>query len=107
MPQDTPFLGRRLNMSFIHFDPGSVAPAHQHPDEQIGTVLEWSLEFDLAGDKRLLRRGDDHVIPPNVPHGAVVTEEGCITLDVFSPPRAGLREALERWENHGKGEERR
>ncbi|MGH2554555.1 MAG: cupin domain-containing protein [Actinomycetota bacterium] len=91
-----PVLGKRLNMSFIHFDPRSVAPVHQHREEQLGTVLEGSLEFELDGEKRILRKGDAYVAPPNVPHGAATKEEGCITLDVFSPPREGLREALER-----------
>ena len=90
-----PVLGKRLNISFVHFEPRSVAPVHQHREEQMGTILEGSLEFELAGEKRRLRRGDVYVIPPDVPHGAVTHEEGCITLDVFSPPREGLREALE------------
>jgi quercetin dioxygenase-like cupin family protein len=97
-----PVLGKRLNISFIHFEPQAVAPVHQHQEEQIGTVLEGSLEFELAGERRLLRRGDVYVIPPDVPHGAVTSEEGCITLDVFSPPREGLRELLEG--NQGKTE---
>jgi quercetin dioxygenase-like cupin family protein len=91
-----PVLGQRLNLSFIYFEPRAVAPVHQHREEQLGTVLEGSLEFELAGETRLLRRGDVYVIPPDVPHGAVSSEEGCITLDVFSPPRAGLRELVER-----------
>ena len=91
-----PVLGKRLNISFIHFEPGAVAPVHQHPEEQIGTIYEGSLEFDLAGEKRLLHRGDVYVIPPDVPHGGIATEEGCVSLDVFSPPREGLRELLEK-----------
>jgi quercetin dioxygenase-like cupin family protein len=99
-----PVLGKRLNISFISFKPRAVAPVHQHREEQIGTVLEGSLEFELAGEKRILRRGDVYVIPPDVPHGAVTHEEGCITLDVFSPPREGLRELVERSGNQGKPE---
>jgi quercetin dioxygenase-like cupin family protein len=94
-------LGRRLNISFIYFEPRSVAPVHQHREEQIGTVLEGSLEFELAGEKRTLRRGDVYIIPPDVPHGAVANEEGCVTLDVFSPPREGLREMLDRLSSQG------
>jgi quercetin dioxygenase-like cupin family protein len=97
-----PVLGKRLNISFIYFEPQAVAPVHQHREEQIGTILEGSLEFELAGEKRTLRTGDVYVIPPDVPHGAVTHEEGCITLDVFSPPREGLRELLERSGNQGK-----
>jgi hypothetical protein len=35
-----PVLGKRLNISFIYFEPRAVAPVHQHREEQIGTVLE-------------------------------------------------------------------
>jgi quercetin dioxygenase-like cupin family protein len=91
-----PILGRRLNISFISFEPRAVAPVHQHPEEQIGTIYEGSLEFELDGERRILRRGDVYVIPPDVPHGAVATDEGCTSLDVFSPPRQGLRELLEK-----------
>ena len=100
-----PVLGKRLNISFINFEPRAVAPVHQHREEQIGTVVEGSLEFELDGDKRILSKGDVYVIPPNVPHGAVTSEEGCITLDVFSPPREGLRELLERLGDQGNLEE--
>src|ERR687891_1595643 len=97
-----PVLGKRLNISFIYFEPRTVAPVHQHREEQIGTILEGTLQFELAGEKRILRRGDVYVIPPDVPHGAVTNVEGCITLDVFSPPREGLRELVERAGKQGK-----
>ena len=99
-----PVLGERMNISFVYFEPQTVAPVHQHREEQIGTVLEGSLEFELAGEKRILRRGDVYVIPPDVPHGAVTSEESCITLDVFSPPRQGLRALAERSGDQAKAE---
>jgi quercetin dioxygenase-like cupin family protein len=100
-----PVLGKRLNVSFIYFEPRAVAPVHQHREEQIGTVLEGSLDFELAGEKRTIYRGDVYIIPPDVPHGAVTGEEGCITLDVFSPPREGLRELLQKSGNQRKAED--
>lgn len=100
-----PVLGSRMNLSFIYFEPHTVAPVHQHREEQIGTVLEGSLEFELAGEKRILGRGDVYVIPPDVPHGAVTGEESCVTLDVFSPPRQGLRALVDRSSDQGKAEE--
>jgi quercetin dioxygenase-like cupin family protein len=100
-----PVLGSRMNISFIYFEPHTVAPVHQHREEQIGTVLEGSLEFELAGEKRILRRGDVYVIPPDVPHGAVTGEERCITLDVFSPLRQGLRALVDRSGDQEKAEE--
>jgi quercetin dioxygenase-like cupin family protein len=100
-----PVLGKRLNISFIYFEPRAVAPVHQHREEQIGTILEGSLDFELAGEKRRLRRGDVYVIPPSVPHGGIAAEEGCISLDVFSPPREGLRELVEGAGNQGSAED--
>lgn len=97
-----PVLGKRLNINFVYFEPRAVAPVHQHGEEQLGTILEGSLEFDLAGEKRVLRKGDVYMIPPNVPHGAVTNGERCIALDIFSPPREGLREMLERLADQGK-----
>src|SRR5919197_5383301 len=90
-----PVLGKNLTMSFVYMEPNSVAPVHQHAEEQIGTIIEGAYEFELAGQKRVVRRGDVYVVPPNVPHGAVTNEESCLALDVFSPPREGFRELME------------
>ena len=100
-----PVLGDRMNISFIYFEPHTVAPVHQHREEQVGTVLEGSLEFELTGEKRILHPGDVYVIPPDVPHGAITSEESCITLDVFSPPRQGLRALAERSGDQAKAED--
>jgi len=72
------------------------APLHQHPEEQIGTVLEGECEFELNGVKRTIRPGDVYVIPPHVPHSARAYDKPCVALDIFSPPRSGFREMLER-----------
>ena len=93
-----PVFGRNMTLSFVYMEPNSLAPVHQHPQEQIGTVIEGSYEFELAGEKRVVRRGDVYVVPPNVPHGAVTHDEGCLVLDVFSPPREAFAELMEQAE---------
>ncbi len=90
-----PVFGRNMTLSFVSMEPHSVAPVHQHPQEQIGTVIEGSYQFELAGEKKVVRRGDVYVVPPNVPHGAVTLDEGCLVLDVFSPPREAFAELME------------
>ena len=90
-----PVFGRNMTLSFVSMKPNSVAPVHQHPQEQIGTVIDGSYEFELGGEKKVVRKGDVYVVPPNVPHGAVTHEEGCLVLDVFSPPREAFAELME------------
>ncbi len=90
-----PVFGRNLTMSFVSMEPHSEAPVHQHPQEQIGTIIEGSYEFELDGVRRVVRKGDVYVVPPNVPHGAWTHDEPCLALDVFSPPREAFRDLME------------
>lgn len=90
-----PVYGRNLLLNFVSFAPGCGFPAHQHPEEQMGFVVEGEMEFTLAGETRLLRRGDVYVAPPNVLHSGRTGELGCTMLDIFSPPRSGFRELIE------------
>ena len=53
----------------------AVAPLHQHPEEQIGTMPEGACEFELNGVKRTIRPGDVYVIPPNMPHRSGCTRQ--------------------------------
>ncbi len=68
---------------------------HQHPEEQIGTMLEGEYEFEMNGEKRMIRPGDVYVVPPNVPHAARTFDKGCVAVDIFSPPRSGFRAMLD------------
>lgn len=90
-----PIIGRSLHINYVYFEPNAVAPLHQHSEEQAGTVLEGEMEFELNGERRILRPGDVYVAPPHVLHGARTYENGCVALDVFSPPRRGIRDLLE------------
>lgn len=91
-----PVLGRNLQVNHVYLEPYTVAPIHQHPEEQIGLMLEGEYEFEMNGEKRMIRPGDMYVVPPNVPHGARTFAAGCTVLDIFSPPRGGFRDLLER-----------
>jgi quercetin dioxygenase-like cupin family protein len=90
-----PVFGKNLTMSFVAMEPHSVAPVHQHPQEQIGTMIEGTYLFELAGEKRWIHKGEVYVVPPNVPHGATTGDEPCLALDVFSPPREAFAELME------------
>jgi len=90
-----PVLGESLLVNFVHFEPHTEAPLHSHAEEQIAFVIDGEFEFEIAGEKRTLRRGMAAVIPPNVPHAARTYEKSCLEVDVFHPPRRALLEAME------------
>jgi quercetin dioxygenase-like cupin family protein len=98
-----PVLGDRVMVNFVKFDPATEAPLHWHVEEQITFVLDGELEFEVAGEKHLLRRGQAVVIPPNVPHGARTHDSSCLEVDVFHPPRKGLLEAMGLIGTEGEG----
>jgi quercetin dioxygenase-like cupin family protein len=91
-----PVLGEGLMVNFVRFEPHTEAPVHWHDEEQISYVIDGELEFEVAGEQRLLRRGEAVVIPPNVPHGARTHDGPCLEVDVFHPPRRALLESLGR-----------
>jgi quercetin dioxygenase-like cupin family protein len=91
-----PVLGDRMLVSFVTYEPGTVAPTHTHEEEQISFVVDGEFEFDLDGDKRVMKPGMAVVIPSFVPHGARTYDSTCFQIDVFHPPRKVLLEAMRR-----------
>jgi quercetin dioxygenase-like cupin family protein len=76
-----------LMLTFVDFEPGRVLPEHDHPHQQITWIVSGAMEFDLDGEKRILRPGDGVLVPPNVRHSAVVLQEPCRALDAWHPIR--------------------
>lgn len=71
------------------YQPGSVFPIHQHPEEQITIVLSGSIDFTVDGRPLTLSAGESALIPANIPHGASVTgSEVVVTLNTMSPRRS-------------------
>jgi quercetin dioxygenase-like cupin family protein len=80
-------VGGRMMFSYVKLAPGAVMPAHSHPHEQLGYVVEGSMVLTLDKEERDLHPGDAYTIPGGVTHRAVGGPHGCIVLDVFSPLR--------------------
>ena len=89
-----PLPGAAVMLCRVTFEPHSEAPVHTHDEEQMGIVLSGSGDFALDGQTRQVGPGDTYHAPPGVPHGLVAGSEGCIVIDVFSPPRAAILELL-------------
>jgi quercetin dioxygenase-like cupin family protein len=89
-----PVLGKDALVNFVSYEPHTVVPVHAHEEEQFTFVLDGEFEFECDGETRTLRRGSVVHIPAGVPHGARTHETTCVQVDVFSPPRKVLAEAL-------------
>ena len=80
----------RVSHSWVEVDAGASFPEHQHPHEQIVTVLSGELELVVDGVAHTLQPGVVFVIPPNVRHSGGSTT-GCRVLDAFAPVREDYR----------------
>ena len=76
----------RITMAQIFLAKDGVVPLHHHENEQISSVLEGTLKFELEGKEVVARKGEVLHIPSNVPHRVVALEDS-LALDVFSPIR--------------------
>jgi quercetin dioxygenase-like cupin family protein len=79
--------GDRLTLGIVELDPNAVVPEHRHDHEQLGMVLQGSLEFRVGDAWRELGPGGTWRIPSNVPHEVKVGPEGAVVVDVFAPVR--------------------
>jgi quercetin dioxygenase-like cupin family protein len=80
--------GERQTMVRYVYQPGTVFPEHQHPEEQITVVLSGEIEFTVAGEVVTLGPGQVAIIPPGTPHGARVIGDHVVeTFNALSPRR--------------------
>jgi quercetin dioxygenase-like cupin family protein len=61
--------GRHVVQAVAEFAPGASAGKHTHPGEEIGYVLEGSLELQIDGEApRTLKAGDSFFVPAGKVH---------------------------------------
>lgn len=68
------------------FEKGAIGALHSHPHTQITYVVSGAFEFEIDGEKHVVRAGDTLLKTDGVIHGCVCVEEG-ILLDIFTPYR--------------------
>jgi quercetin dioxygenase-like cupin family protein len=78
--------GDRTMVAQLFIKKGGVVPLHHHENEQISMCFSGELEFELEGQKVLLKAGEVLHIPSNVPHKAVALTD-FHGIDIFTPPR--------------------
>jgi quercetin dioxygenase-like cupin family protein len=79
--------GERLTLGVVELDANALVPEHRHDHEQLGMVLQGSVEFRVGDVTRRLEAGGTWCIPSNVPHEVKVGPEGAVVVDVFAPVR--------------------
>lgn len=82
-------------VSFLTMKAGSTFEIHSHPNEQVMIVLEGYCDEIIEGKVYRVEKGDVIIIPPNVPHGAIIGDVDCKVIDIFSPPREDYKKKLE------------
>jgi quercetin dioxygenase-like cupin family protein len=70
----------------VSFVQGAIGALHQHQHEQITYIIEGEFEFEINGEKRVLKAGDTAYKEPAVIHGCVCLKQGKL-LDIFTPCR--------------------
>lgn len=75
----------------VYFEKGAIGEIHNHPHEQITYILEGEFEFNIDGNKKILKKGDTAYKQSNIPHGAVCLKKGKL-LDIFTPSRKDFLE---------------
>jgi quercetin dioxygenase-like cupin family protein len=79
--------GARAMLNWVRIEPGGNVPEHSHPHEQLGYVIEGSIILRIGDETREIGPETCYVIPGGVPHEGTGGPEGCLVMDVFSPPR--------------------
>ncbi|MFN3849971.1 MAG: cupin domain-containing protein [Spirosomataceae bacterium] len=70
----------------FEFKKDAVGALHSHPHLQISYVASGVFEFNLGGEKKIIRQGDIYNVPSGIEHGIICLEDG-ILVDVFNPIR--------------------
>lgn len=69
-----------------YFEKGAVGALHSHPHTQITYIAEGAFEFEIDGEKKIVKKGDALLKQNGVAHGAICLEKG-ILIDFFTPMR--------------------
>ena len=78
--------GERLTLARVYLKKGCQVPLHSHENEQMSSVVEGRLRFEIGGQEKIVGAGELIHIPSGVPHLAEALED-CVCLDIFTPVR--------------------
>lgn len=97
--------GAALSAAVYHLGRDAHVPAHSHPNEEFGQILDGSLSLRVGGDTTELVAGEGFLVPGNVTHEADAGRDGCILLECYAPPRDPFGRAPQSGRASGSGDE--
>jgi quercetin dioxygenase-like cupin family protein len=74
----------QLTATLYRYQAGSSWEEHEHPQDQITTVLEGVIDFVVDGEPVRLGPGQLAALPGGTPHSASVPERPAVSLNVFT-----------------------
>jgi quercetin dioxygenase-like cupin family protein len=79
--------GEHLTVAVVEIQPGAVLAEHQHVHEQLGMVIEGSVNFRVGDEVQTVQPGGIWRIPSETPHTVTGGKDGAVVVDIFSPAR--------------------
>jgi len=76
----------RVLMTYFEVDPGTRFERHQHEGEQITSVVEGELFFEIKGAVVRVGPGEAIAIPAGTPHAVFTLDRAAKAFDSWSPP---------------------
>ena len=73
----------QLTATLYRYGAGSSWEEHQHPQDQVTTVLSGDIDFTVEGEKVHLDEGQTALLPGGTPHAADAKNE-CVTINVLT-----------------------
>jgi len=73
-------------MVCVRFEKGAIGSLHHHIHRQISYVESGRFEVTINEKKKILEQGDCFFVAPDLVHGVVALEKGCL-IDIFTPSR--------------------
>lgn len=83
--------GEKLMISYVNIEANATLDEHSHPHEQMGLFLEGEAEFTIGDETQHMKPGMGFLVPPNVKHKVVTSDQPIVVLDIFSPPREDFK----------------
>jgi quercetin dioxygenase-like cupin family protein len=74
----------QLTVTLYRYGAGSSWEEHQHPQDQVTTVLSGTIDFRVAGRLVRLTEGQLATLPGGTPHSATVGDVPAVSLNVFT-----------------------